>query len=127
MKSVPKNIYINKLGDIVNKYNNTYHTTIKIKPIDVKSGRYFGSWLCVNVGDHVRILKYENILKFLNWSKELKTLKILFCEHLISDLTGEELGRIFFWKRIEKKNNNKKQNQKEFRVNKVIQNQEKRQ
>ena len=42
MKSVPKNIYINKLGDIVNKYSNTYHTIIKIKPIDVKSGRYFG-------------------------------------------------------------------------------------
>ena len=71
MKSVPKNIYINKLGDIVNKYSNTYHTIIKIKPIDVKSGRYFGWWPCANVADHVRILKYENIFKFLNWSKEV--------------------------------------------------------
>ena len=118
MKSVPKNIYINKLGDIVNKYNNTYHTTIKIKPIDVKSGRYFGSWLCVNVGDHVRILKYENILKFLNWSKELKTLKILFCEHLISDLTGEELGRIFFEKELKKKTTTKNKIKKSLELTK---------
>ena len=35
--SVSKNMYIDKLDNIVNKYNNTYHTTIKIKPIDVKS------------------------------------------------------------------------------------------
>ena len=36
--SVSKNAYIDKLGAIVNKYNNTYHTTIKVKP--VKSGSY---------------------------------------------------------------------------------------
>ena len=36
MTSISKNVYINKLDDIVNKYNNTYHTTIKMKPIDVK-------------------------------------------------------------------------------------------
>ena len=36
MAAVSKNVYINKLDDIVNKYNNTYHRTIKIKPIDVK-------------------------------------------------------------------------------------------
>ena len=38
--SISKNVYIDKLGDIVNKYNNTYHTTIKVKPVDVKSGSY---------------------------------------------------------------------------------------
>ena len=32
-----KNVYIDKLDDIVNKYNNTYHNTIKMKPVDVKS------------------------------------------------------------------------------------------
>ena len=37
MTSVSKNVYIDKLDDIVNKCNNTYHSTIKIKPVDVKS------------------------------------------------------------------------------------------
>ena len=36
MTSISKNVYIDKLDDIVDKYNNTYHTTIKMKPIDVK-------------------------------------------------------------------------------------------
>ena len=34
--SASKNVYIDKLDDILNKYNNTYHSTIKMKPIDVK-------------------------------------------------------------------------------------------
>ena len=37
MNSVSKNVYIYKLDDIVNKYNNTYQRTIKMKPVDVKS------------------------------------------------------------------------------------------
>ena len=36
MTSVPKNVYIDKLDDLVNKYNNIYHSTIKIEPVDVK-------------------------------------------------------------------------------------------
>ena len=36
MDSVSKNVYIDKLDDIVNKYNNTYHITIKKNPVDVK-------------------------------------------------------------------------------------------
>ena len=36
MTSISKNVYINKLDDIVNEYNNLYHRTIKMKPIDVK-------------------------------------------------------------------------------------------
>ena len=43
MTSTSKNVYIDKLGDIVNKYNNTYHTTIKMKPVDVKSSIYIDS------------------------------------------------------------------------------------
>ena len=35
MTSLSKNVYIDKLDDIVKKYNNTYHTSIKIKPVDV--------------------------------------------------------------------------------------------
>ena len=36
MTSISKNVYIYKLDDIVNKYNNTYYSTIKIKPVYVK-------------------------------------------------------------------------------------------
>ena len=37
MTSVSKNVYIDKLDDIVNKYNNTNHRTIKMKPVNIKS------------------------------------------------------------------------------------------
>ena len=40
MMLLSKNVYIDKLDDIVNKYNNTYHSTIKTKPLDVKSSTY---------------------------------------------------------------------------------------
>ena len=35
MTSIPRNVYIDKLDEIANKYGNTYHTTIKMKPVDV--------------------------------------------------------------------------------------------
>ena len=38
-----KYVYIGKLDDIVNKYNNTYHITIKIKPFDLTSNTYIDS------------------------------------------------------------------------------------
>ena len=66
--SVSKNVYIDKLDDIVGEYNNTYHRTIKMKPIDVKDNTYIDFKKEVNdkdpkfkVGDHVRISKYKNI------------------------------------------------------------------
>ena len=40
MISISKSVYIDKLGDIVNEYNNTYHRTIKMNPIDVKDNTY---------------------------------------------------------------------------------------
>ena len=40
MNSILKNVCIDKLDDIVNKYNNTYHSTIKMKPADVNSSIY---------------------------------------------------------------------------------------
>ena len=69
MTSVPKNVYIDKLGDIVNKYNyNNNHRKIKMKPIEVKDNRYIDSIKEVNdkdskfkVDDPVRISKYKNI------------------------------------------------------------------
>ena len=68
MTSISKNLYIDKLDHTVNKYNNTYHTTIKMKPIVVKNNTYININKKVNekdpkfkVGDHVRISKYQNI------------------------------------------------------------------
>ena len=62
MTSISKNVYIDKLDDIVYEYNNTYHTTIKMKPIDVKDNTYINADKEINdkdpkfkVGDHVRI------------------------------------------------------------------------
>ena len=40
MNSISKNVYTDKLDDIVNKYKNIYHTRIKTKPIDVKGNIY---------------------------------------------------------------------------------------
>ena len=42
MTSILKNVYINKVDHIVNKYNHIYHSTIKTKPVDVKSTTYIG-------------------------------------------------------------------------------------
>ena len=68
MTSKSKNVYIDKLDDIVNKYNNKYHRTIKMKPVDVKSSIYFDfnkennkEGLKFKVGDHVRISKYKKV------------------------------------------------------------------
>ena len=68
MTSISKNLYINKLDGIVNEYNNTYHRTIKMKPIDVKDNTYIDSIKEVKdkdhkfkVSDHVRNSKYKNI------------------------------------------------------------------
>ena len=88
-------MYIDKLDNIVNKYNNTFHSAIKKKHVDVKSNTYIDFTKEINskdpklrIGDIVIISKYENIL----------SLKIL------------EL----FTKK------NCKKNQKEFRTEKVI-------
>ena len=68
MTSISKNVYIDKLDDIVDESNNTYHTTIQMKPIDVKDNTYINADKEINnkdpkfkVGDHVRISKYKNI------------------------------------------------------------------
>ena len=43
MTLISKNVYIDKLDDIVNEYNNTYRRTIKMKPVDVKDNKYIDS------------------------------------------------------------------------------------
>ena len=62
MTSISKNLYIDKTDDIVNKCNNTYHRIIKMKPVNVKPGKYFESSKEINdkdpkfrIGDTVRI------------------------------------------------------------------------
>ena len=68
MAAILKNVYFDVLDDIVDKYNNTVHRTIKMKPIDVTSDSYAEYNEDFNekdpkfkVGDHVRISKYKNI------------------------------------------------------------------
>ena len=81
MTAISKNIYFDELDDIVNKYNNTVHRAIKMKPIDVTSDSY-GEYNegsnkknpKFQVGDHVRISKYKNIFVKRyppNWSEEV--------------------------------------------------------
>ena len=67
MTLVSKNVCIGKLDNIVNKYNNTYHRTIKMKPVDVKDNTYIDFGKKVNDKDvkfkvryHVRISKYKS-------------------------------------------------------------------
>ena len=81
MTSVSENVYIDKLDDIVNECTNTYHRTIKMKPVNVKDNTYINIGKEVNdkdpkfqVVDHVRISKYKNIFAkrcTSNWSEEL--------------------------------------------------------
>ena len=51
MTVISKNVYFDVLDDIVNKYNNTVHRTIKMKPIDVKDNTYVDSKKEVNDKD----------------------------------------------------------------------------
>ena len=66
--AISKHVYFDKLHDIVSEYNNTYHTKIKMKPVDVKDNTYIDFKKEVNdkdlnfkVGDYVRISIYKNI------------------------------------------------------------------
>ena len=85
MTSVSKFVYTGKLDDMNNKYNNTYHSTIKLKPLHVKSSTYIDSSKEINdkepkfeIWNIVRISKYKNIfLKVYtpNWSEEVFIIK----------------------------------------------------
>ena len=128
MTSISKNVYIDKLDDIVDKYNNTYHTTIKMKPIDVKDNTYINTDKETNnknpkfkVGDRVRISKYKNIFAkgyAPNWSEEVFVIKkvknTVQWTYVINDLNGEEITGTFYEKELQKTN------EEEFRIEKVI-------
>ena len=109
-------MYIDKLDDIVNEYNNTYHRTIKMKPVDVKDNTYIDFTKEVNdkdrkfkVGDHVRISKCKNI--FVkgyrpHWSEEVfvvnKIKNAAPWTYAINDLNGEEIIGTFYEKELQK-------------------------
>ena len=130
ISSISKNVYIYKLYDIVKEYNNTYHRTIKMKPIDIKNNTYIDFEKKVNdkdpkfkVGDYVRISKYKNIFAkgyTPNWSEEVFVIKkvknTVPWTYVINDLNGEEIIGTFYEKELQKIN------QKEFRKEKVLKN-----
>ena len=112
MASVSKNVYIDKLRAIVSECNNTYHRTIKMKPIDVKDNT------CINIGKkvndkdpkfiiHVRISKYKNIFAkgyTPSWSEKMFVIKgnknTVPWTHVINDLNGEEIIGTFYEKEL---------------------------
>ena len=128
MTWISKNFYIDKLDDIVNKCNNTYHSAIKIKPVDLKSITYIDSSKDVNnkdfkfkIGDIVRISRHENTFAkgyLQNWSEEVFLIKEVrntvpwTC--VVSDLKSEEIVGTFYEKKLQRAN------QKGFIVEKVI-------
>ena len=128
MTSISKNVYIDKLEDIVNEYNNTKHKTTKMKPMDVKDNTYidFGKEVNDNdlkfkVDDHVGISKYKNIFTkgyTPNWSEEIFVIKKIKNSvpwtYVIDDLNGEEIIGTFYEKELQKID------QQEFRIEKVI-------
>ena len=128
MTAISKNVYFDVLDDIVDKYNNTFHKTIKMKPIDVTDDSYAEYNEDFNkkdpkfkVGDNVRISKYKNIFAkgyTPNWSEEIfvisKIKNTVPCTQVINDLNGEKITGSFYEKELQKTN------QKEFRTEKVI-------
>ena len=128
MTSISKNVYIDKLDDIVYEYNNTYHRTIKMKSIDVKDNTRIIIGKEVNdedlkfkVGDHVRISKYKNIFAKSytpNFSEEVFVIKDIKntapWTYVMNDINGEQIIGTFYEKKLQKTNN------KKFRIEKII-------
>ena len=128
MTTISKNVYIDVLNDIVNKYNSTVHKTIKMKPIDVTGDSCVEYNEDLNrkgpkfkVNDHVRISKYNNIFArgyVPNWSEEVfivnEIKNTVPWTYTISDLNGEPITGTFYEKESQKTN------QKEFRIEKIL-------
>ena len=126
--AVSKNVCFDFSKDIVDKYNNTYHRTSKMKPIDLKSDSYAEYNVDSSekdpkfqVGDPVRISKYKNIFAkehAPNWSEDIfvisKIKKTVPWTDVISDLNGEEIVGTFYEKELQRTN------QEEFSIEKVI-------
>ena len=114
MTSISKSVYIDKLDDTVNEHNNKCHSTIKQKPVDVKSNTYINSSKKINdedpkfeIGDIVEISKYKNIFStgyIPNWSEEVSvTTEVknsVPWAYIISNRKGEEIVGTFYEKEL---------------------------
>ena len=126
MTSVSKNIYFNVLDDIVDKYNNTYHNTIKMKPIDVKSNSYGEYNVDCNdkdpkfmIGDHVRISRHKKVSAkeyAPNWFEEVFVIKkvknTVLWTYVIMDLNSEDIVGTFYEKELQNTNQEKLRTEK---------------
>ena len=117
MTSVLKNFYINILDDIVNKCNNAYHTTIKIKTVDIKQSTYIESSKKINDNDPkfesvdiVRTSKYKMVFAnsyISNWPEDvfmIKKVTILYRENIVLMIWTENKLLEFFTKKLQKTN-----------------------
>ena len=121
-------MYIDKLDDIVNKYKNAYHRTIKMKVFDLESIIYIDFSEENNkegpnfqVGDNVRISKNKNVFakgNTPNRSEDVFVIKkvknTIPWTYFIKDFNGKEVFGTFYEKQLQKTN------QKKFTVQKVI-------
>ena len=128
MTTISKNAYFDVLDDIVKDYNNSFHSSIKMKPKDVKddcSIKYVEESNKKDpkfkIDDHVRISKYKNMFSkgyLPNWSEEdfviNKIQNTVPWTYLINDLNGKEIKGSFYEKELQKTN------RKVFRIEKVI-------
>ena len=116
MTATGKNAYYGVLDDIVNEYNNTKHSTIKLKPNDVKDDNkriyideYNKKDSRFNVNDRVRISKFKNIFTkgyTPNWSKEIfiinKINDTVPYTYILKDLNGQEIIGNFYDRELQK-------------------------
>ena len=115
MTATGKNVYYDVLDDVVNKFNNTKHSTIKRKPIDVKNNKrvYIDEHnekdSKFKVGDRVRISRYKNIFAkgyAPNWSSEIfivnKINDTVPYTYNLKDLNDEEIIGSFYDKELQK-------------------------
>ena len=128
MTTIGKNVYFNVLDDIVDEYNNSFHSSIKMKPKDVKDDSFAEYSEESNKkdpkfkgGDDVRTSKYINVFSkgyTPNWYEEVfvvnKVQNTVPWTYLIDDLNGEEIKGSIYEKELQKTD------QKEFRIEKVI-------
>ena len=120
MISISKNVYIGKLDDMVHKYNNTYHRTIKMRHVDVTSSIYFDSIQKIirkvlNLKLMI-MLEYQNIKRFLQKAmfqiglrKVLMIKKVkntVLWKYVISDLNVEEILGTCYEEELQKTNQN---------------------
>ena len=112
MTTIGKNVYIDVLDDIVKKYNNTVHSSIKMKTKDVTDDsfvEYFEEIIKKSpkfkVGQNIRILKYTNVFAkgyTPNWSEEVfivnKVQNTFHWTYLKNDLNDEEIKGSFYEK-----------------------------